>query len=139
MDDSHSVFREEKENRENLLNFILDKFPQIKTLLYAINSKGNDSVYDLDIQTYFGEGFIFEEMDGLKFKIGPKSFFQTNYKQALNLYRKTLEFADIQENHVVYDLYTGTGTIAQYMARHAKKSDWDRGRSGSDRCGDRKR
>ena len=114
-------FREEKENRENLLNFILDKFPQIKTLLYAINSKGNDSVYDLDIQTYFGEGFIFEEMDGLKFKIGPKSFFQTNYKQALNLYRKTLEFADIQENHVVYDLYTGTGTIAQYMARHAKK------------------
>ena len=114
-------FREEKENRENLLNFILDKFPQIKTLLYAINSKGNDSVYDLDIQTYFGEGFIFEEMDGLKFKIGPKSFFQTNYKQALNLYRKTLEFADIQENYVVYDLYTGTGTIAQYMARHAKK------------------
>ena len=114
-------FREEKENRENLLNFILDKFPQIKTLLYAINPKGNDSVYDLDIQTYFGEGFIFEEMDGLKFKIGPKSFFQTNYKQALNLYRKTLEFADIQENHVVYDLYTGTGTIAQYMARHAKK------------------
>ena len=114
-------FREEKKNRENLLNFILDKFPQIKTLLYAINSKGNDSVYDLDIQTYFGEGFIFEEMDGLKFKIGPKSFFQTNYKQALNLYRKTLEFADIQENHVVYDLYTGTGTIAQYMARHAKK------------------
>lgn len=114
-------FREEKENRENLLNFILDKFPQIKTLLYAINSKGNDSVYDLDIQTYFGEGFIFEEMDGLKFKIGPKSFFQTNYKQALNLYRKTLEFADIQENHVVYDLYTGTGTIAQYMARHAKE------------------
>ena len=114
-------FREEKENRENLLNFILDKFPQIKTLLYAINSKGNDSVYDLDIQTYFGEGFIFEEMDELKFKIGPKSFFQTNYKQALNLYRKTLEFADIQENHVVYDLYTGTGTIAQYMARHAKQ------------------
>ena len=114
-------FREEKENRENLLNFILDKFPQIKTLLYAINSKGNDSVYDLDIQTYFGEGFIFEEMDRLKFKIGPKSFFQTNYKQALNLYRKTLEFADIQENHVVYDLYTGTGTIAQYMARHAKQ------------------
>ena len=114
-------FREEKENRENLLNFILDKFPQIKTLLYAINYKGNDSVYDLDIQTYFGEGFIFEEMDGLKFKIGPKSFFQTNYKQALNLYRKTLEFADIQENHVVYDLYTGTGTIAQYMARHAKQ------------------
>ncbi|MDO4763375.1 MAG: 23S rRNA (uracil(1939)-C(5))-methyltransferase RlmD [Flavobacteriaceae bacterium] len=114
-------FREEKEQREKLLDFILNKFPQIKTLLYAINSKGNDSVYDLDIQTYFGEGFIFEEMDGLKFKIGPKSFFQTNYKQALNLYRKTLEFADIKENQVVYDLYTGTGTIAQYMAKHAKQ------------------
>lgn len=114
-------FREEKENRERLLDFILAKFPQIKTLLYAINSKGNDSVYDLDIKTYYGEGFIFEEMDGLKFKIGPKSFFQTNYKQALELYRKTLEFADIKENQVVYDLYTGTGTIAQYMARHAKQ------------------
>lgn len=114
-------FREEEENRIKLLDFILNKFPQIKTLLYAINSKGNDSVYDLDIKTYFGEGFIFEEMDGLKFKIGPKSFFQTNYKQALNLYRKTLEFADIQENQVVYDLYTGTGTIAQYMAKHAKQ------------------
>ena len=66
-------------------------------------------MYDLDIQIYFGEGFIFEEMDGLKFKIGPKSFFQTNYKQALNLYRKTLEFADIQENHVVYDLKRRSG------------------------------
>ena len=114
-------FKENKEQRIKLLNFILEQFPQITTLLYAINPKGNDSVYDLDIKTYFGEGFIFEEMDGLKFKIGPKSFFQTNYKQALNLYRKTLEFADINENQVVYDLYTGTGTIAQYIARHAKQ------------------
>lgn len=114
-------FREEKENRVKLLDFILNEFPQIKTLLFAINPKGNDSVYDLDIKTYFGDGFIFEEMDGLKFKIGPKSFFQTNYKQALNLYRKTLEFAEINENQVVYDLYTGTGTIAQYIARHAKQ------------------
>ena len=114
-------FKENEKQRIKLLNFILEKFPQITTLLYAINPKGNDSVYDLDIKTYFGEGFIFEEMDGLKFKIGPKSFFQTNYKQALNLYRKTLEFADINENQVVYDLYTGTGTIAQYIARHAKQ------------------
>ena len=114
-------FKENEEQRIKLLNFILEQFPQITTLLYAINPKGNDSVYDLDIKTYFGEGFIFEEMDGLKFKIGPKSFFQTNYKQALNLYRKTLEFADINENQVVYDLYTGTGTIAQYIARHAKQ------------------
>ena len=106
-------FKENEKQRIKLLNFILEQFPQITTLLY--------SVYDLDIKTYFGEGFIFEEMDGLKFKIGPKSFFQTNYKQALNLYRKTLEFADINENQVVYDLYTGTGTIAQYIARHAKQ------------------
>ena len=115
------LFREEKENREKLFDFLLNKFPQIKTLVYAINSKGNDSVYDLDIQTYFGEGFLMEEMDGLKFKIGPKSFFQTNYDQALNLYRKTLEFADLKGDEVVYDLYTGTGTIAQYVARNAKQ------------------
>lgn len=115
------LFREEKENREKLFDFLLEKFPQIKTLVYAINPKQNDSIYDLDVQTYFGEGFLMEEMDGLKFKIGPKSFFQTNYKQALNLYRKTLEFADLKGDEVVYDLYTGTGTIAQYVARNAKQ------------------
>lgn len=115
------LFREEEENRTQLFNFILEKFPQIKTLMYAINPKGNDSIYDLDIQIFSGEGFIYEEMDGLKFKIGPKSFFQTNYKQALELYRKTMEFASITENDVVYDLYTGTGTIAQYMAKKAKQ------------------
>ncbi|KAF1857199.1 hypothetical protein Lal_00015389 [Lupinus albus] len=92
----------------------------VKTLVYAINPKGNDSIYDLDIQNYYGEGFLMEEMDGLQFKIGPKSFFQTNYKQALELYRKTIEFAEISENDVVYDLYTGTGTIAQYIAKKAK-------------------
>jgi 23S rRNA (uracil1939-C5)-methyltransferase len=114
------LYREEKENRENLFNFVLEKFPQVKTLVYAINPKGNDSIYDLDIQNYYGEGFLMEEMDGLQFKIGPKSFFQTNYKQALELYRKTIEFAEISENDVVYDLYTGTGTIAQYIAKKAK-------------------
>ena len=81
------LFREEKENREKLFNFILNEFPQIKTLVFAINSKPNDSIYDQNVQTYFGDGFLMEEMDGLKFKIGPKSFFQTNYKQALNLCR----------------------------------------------------
>ena len=115
------LYREEKENQEKLFNHILELFPQIKTLVFAINSKGNDSVYDLDIQTYFGDGFLMEEMDGLKFKIGPKSFFQTNYRQALELYRKTLEFADLKGDEVVYDLYTGTGTIAQYVARNAKQ------------------
>lgn len=114
------LYREEKENREKLFEFLLEKFPQIKTLVYAINPKPNDSIYDLDIVTYFGEGYLMEVMDGLQFKIGPKSFFQTNYKQALKLYRKTLEFADLQGGEVVYDLYTGTGTIAQYLARSAK-------------------
>ena len=115
------LFREEKENQTKLFDFILEKFPEIKTLVFAINSKGNDSVYDLDIQVYYGDGYLMEEMDGLKFKIGPKSFFQTNYKQALELYRKTLEFADLKGDEVVYDLYTGTGTIAQYVARNAKQ------------------
>lgn len=113
------LFREEKENRQALFDFLLGKFPQIKTLLYAINPKANDSIYDLDFQTYFGEGFLTEEMDGLKFRIGPKSFFQTNYHQALELYRKTLELADLKGGETVYDLYTGTGTIAQYVARKA--------------------
>lgn len=115
------LFREEKENRTQLFDFLLSEFSQIKTLVYCINSKQNDSIYDQDVQTYFGEGFLMEEMDGLKFKIGPKSFFQTNYKQALELYRKTLEFADLKGDEVVYDLYTGTGTIAQYVARNAKQ------------------
>lgn len=115
------LYREETENREKLFEFLLGQFPQIKTLVYAINPKQNDSIYDLDINVYSGEGFLMEEMDALKFKIGPKSFFQTNYKQALELYRKTLEFADLKGDEVVYDLYTGTGTIAQYVARKAKQ------------------
>ncbi|KIA89731.1 23S rRNA (uracil(1939)-C(5))-methyltransferase RlmD [Kaistella jeonii] len=115
------LYRKDEANRTKLFDFLLEKFPQIKTLVYCINSKQNDSIYDQDVQTYFGEGFIMEEMDGLRFKIGPKSFFQTNYKQALELYRKTLEFADLKGHEVVYDLYTGTGTIAQYVARNAKQ------------------
>jgi len=115
------LYKEMKNERIQLFDFLLSQFRQIKTLVFAINSKGNDSIYDLDIQTYFGEGFLYEEMDGLKFKIGPKSFFQTNYRQALELYRKTLEFAELTGDQVVYDLYTGTGTIAQYVAKKAKQ------------------
>lgn len=114
------LYKEMKNERIQLFDFLLSNFPEIKTLVYAINPKGNDSIYDLNIQTYFGDGFLYEEMDGLQFKIGPKSFFQTNYKQALELYRKTLEFAELTGDQVVYDLYTGTGTIAQYVARNAK-------------------
>lgn len=113
------LFRKE-ENQEKLFDFLLEKFPEIKTLMFAINSKQNDSLYDQDVKIYSGPGFLMEEMEGLRFKIGPKSFFQTNYKQALNLYQKTLEFADLKGDEVVYDLYTGTGTIAQYVARKAK-------------------
>ena len=115
------LYKEMKAERIKLFDFLLSQFPEIKTLVFAINPKGNDSIYDLDIQTYFGEGFLYEEMDSLKFKIGPKSFFQTNYRQALELYRKTLEFAELTGDQVVYDLYTGTGTIAQYVARNAKQ------------------
>lgn len=115
------LYEENKEERIKLFDFLIQKFPQIKTLVFAINPKPNDSIYDLDVQTYYGEGFLMEEMDGLKFKIGPKSFFQTNYKQALELYRKTLDFAEMKGGEVVYDLYTGTGTIAQYVARSAKQ------------------
>jgi len=114
------LFRKE-ENQEKMFDFLLEKFPEIKTLMFAINSKQNDSLYDQEVQIYSGPGFLMEEMEGLRFKIGPKSFFQTNYKQALNLYQKTLEFADLKGGEVVYDLYTGTGTIAQYVARKAKQ------------------
>ncbi|RQP07835.1 MAG: 23S rRNA (uracil(1939)-C(5))-methyltransferase RlmD [Chryseobacterium sp.] len=112
---------ENQAKREAILQMLADNFPQIKTIVYAINPKGNDSIYDLDIKTFSGDGYLYEEMDGLKFKIGPKSFFQTNYRQALELYRKTMEFAGLTGGEVVYDLYTGTGTIAQYVARNAKQ------------------
>lgn len=114
-------FKEEKENRIKLLEFIKNNFKEVKTLLYAINPKGNDSIYDLDIEVYFGEGFLMEEIEGLQFKIGPKSFFQTNYQQAVNLYEITRNFAGLEGNETVYDLYTGTGTIAQFISKKAKK------------------
>lgn len=115
------LYERNEQWQKKLFDHILSVFPEISTLLFAINSKANDSIYDLDIEVYHGTGYLMEEMDTLKFKIGPKSFFQTNYKQALNLYRKTLEFADLKGGEVVYDLYTGTGTIAQYVARKAKQ------------------
>lgn len=114
-------YKEQKEDREALFEYLLNAFPQIKTLVYAINPKPNDSIYDLEVETYYGDGFLIEEMEDLQFKIGPKSFFQTNYQQALALYQKTLEFADLKGDEVVYDLYTGTGTIAQFVARKAKQ------------------
>ena len=110
-----------KEEREALLNNLAEKFPQVTSLLYVINPKANDTMYDLDIITWKGNDFIIEEMEGLKFRIGPKSFFQTNSTQALKLYQITREFAGLTGEELVYDLYTGTGTIANFVAHQAKK------------------
>lgn len=114
-------FKEDEEKRKAFLQNLQDKFPQIVSLLYAINPKGNDSLYDLDIQLYSGQDFIMEEMEDLHFKIGPKSFYQTNPAQAYELYKITRDFADLKGDELVYDLYTGTGTIAQFVSKKAKK------------------
>ncbi len=114
-------FHEDKELREALLQFIADKFPQINSLLYIINEKANDTITDREVHVFKGRDHIFEEMEGLKFKIGAKSFFQTNSLQAYELYKKTRELAQLTGNEIVYDLYTGTGTIANFVAHQAKQ------------------
>ena len=113
--------REDRPAREGLLDHLLERFPQITSLLYAINEKVNDSVYDLDIRTYRGSDHITERMEDLVFRIGPKSFFQTNTPQALRLYRVVRDFAGLTGSESVYDLYTGTGTISQFVSRRAGK------------------
>jgi len=114
-------FHEDEENRKLLLNAVAEEFPQITSLLYVINSKGNDTLYDQDIKLFFGRDHIFEEMEGLQFKINAKSFYQTNSEQAFELYKITRDFAGLSGNELVYDLYTGTGTIAQFVAKKAQK------------------
>jgi 23S rRNA (uracil1939-C5)-methyltransferase len=114
-------FHEDIKKREGLLDFLASEYPQITSLMYVINSKKNDSLNDQNPILYKGESFLSEDMDGLKFRIGPKSFYQTNTKQALELYRVVKEFAGLTGNEIVYDLYTGTGTIANYVAGVAKK------------------
>lgn len=114
-------FREDEPKRIAFLENLRRKFPEIVSLLYAINPKGNDSIYDLEIQVYAGEDHLMEEMEDLKFKIGPKSFYQTNPQQAYELYKITRDFADLKGDELVYDLYTGTGTIAQFVSKKAKK------------------
>lgn len=104
-----------------LLEFLKNEFPQITSLQYTHSHKANDSFEGLEIKTYAGRDFIYEEMEGLKFKISAKSFYQTNSKQAYNLYKFTRDFAGLTGNEMVYDLYTGTGTIANFVARHCKK------------------
>jgi 23S rRNA (uracil1939-C5)-methyltransferase len=116
-----SFFKNESLAIANLMQAIKNKFPEITSLLYVINSKGNDTITDQHVEVFSGRDCIFEEMEGLKFKIGPKSFFQTNTLQAYQLYKITREFARLTGNEIVYDLYTGTGTIANFVARNAKK------------------
>ncbi len=113
--------REERRKREALLDAVLEAFPQISSLYYVINEKLNDSISDQSPILYKGDEAIYEEMEGLRFRIGPKSFYQTNSLQAYRLYRVAREFAALTGNEVVYDLYTGTGTIAQFVSRRASK------------------
>ena len=105
----------------DVMEAIKEKFPQITSLLYVINLKVNDTIGDQEVITYSGKPYIEEEMEGLKFRIGPKSFYQTNSHQAYKLYSKTREFAHLTGNELVYDLYTGTGTIANFVARQCRK------------------
>ena len=114
-------FEEDEANRKLLLDSIVSEFPKLTSLLYVINSKGNDTIYDQDVICYHGSDHIFEEMEGLRFKINAKSFYQTNSQQAYNLYKITRDFAGLSGNELVYDLYTGTGTIAQFVAKNAGK------------------
>jgi 23S rRNA (uracil1939-C5)-methyltransferase len=104
-----------------LLDFIYEQFPQITSLMYVINPKRNDTITDLDVKLYKGKDHLIEVMENLKFKIGPVSFFQTNSIQAYRLYQTAREFADLKGNEIVYDLYTGTGTIANFIASRVKK------------------
>ena len=104
-----------------LMQQVADKFPQISSLMYVDNQKGNDTINDLDLILFKGNDHIFELMEDLKFKVGPKSFYQTNTEQAYHLYCVAREFANLTGNELVYDLYTGTGTIANFVAHKAKK------------------
>ena len=112
---------ENKINRELLLDAIGNQFPEITSLQYVINSKGNDTIYDQQVICYQGNDHIFEKMENLRFKINAKSFYQTNSEQAYELYKITRDFASLTGNETVFDLYTGTGTIAQFVSKKAKK------------------
>ena len=114
-------YEDNLEHRELLLNHLQTKFPEITALLYVINSKQNDTISVQEVICFSGRDHIFEEMEGLQFKINAKSFYQTNSEQAYELYKVTRDFANLSGSEVVYDLYTGTGTIAQFVAKKAKK------------------
>jgi len=116
------IFAEDQEDSIRLLlENLRDSFPEITSLMWVVNKKLNDTIFDQDVHLFNGNPFIIEEMEDLKFKVGPKSFYQTNSSQAYNLYRIAREFADFNGNETVYDLYCGTGTITNFVARSVKK------------------
>ena len=114
-------FKDDLKKRTALLDHLKTTFPEITSLQYIINGKANDTIYDQEVICYHGRDHIFEDMEGLRFKINAKSFYQTNSDQAYNLYKITREFAGLTGKELVYDLYTGTGTIAQFVAKNALK------------------
>ena len=114
-------FNDDSKKINLLMSFIKDSFSEITSLLYTINTKPNNTIYDQEIICYSGKNYIREKIENLTFKIGPKSFFQTNSEQAKLLYSSVRKLANIKKNDVVYDLYTGTGTIAQFISNKAKK------------------
>lgn len=109
------------EEVQKVMSFLQQNFPQTTSLLYILNQKKNDTIFDQEIQVFAGRDYIFEEMEGLTFKIGPKSFYQTNSLQAHELYMITREFAGFKGDELVYDLYTGAGTIANFVARQVRQ------------------
>ena len=109
-------FYEDVERREALLSYVAEQFPEITSLMYVINEKCNDTITDQDVLVFRGKDHIIEEMEELRFKVGPKSFYQTNSAQAYELYKVARDFADLRPGDVLYDLYTGTGTIANFCA-----------------------
>jgi 23S rRNA (uracil1939-C5)-methyltransferase len=115
------AFHEQSDAIVPLLEFLAGRFPQITSLMYVVNPKCNDTLFDQDIKVYKGTDHIFETMENLRFKIGPKSFYQTNSLQAYELYKVVREFAGLTGKELVYDLYTGTGTIANFVAAKAAK------------------
>ena len=106
---------------ERMMQHIADTFPEITSLLYIVNQKRNDTIADQEVCVFRGRDYIWESMEGLRFKIGPKSFYQTNSEQAYELYKVAREFAGLTGTELVYDLYTGTGTIANFVARQSRK------------------
>ncbi|OEK02209.1 23S rRNA (uracil-5-)-methyltransferase RumA [Roseivirga sp. 4D4] len=114
-------FALDEDRNQDLLEFIKTSFPEITSLQYVINNKANETFHDLEVKVYSGQAYITEEMEGIQFRVGPKSFYQTNATQAYELYKIARDYADLSGNEVVYDLYTGTGTIANFVAKQAKK------------------